>query len=457
MLGACATMVLLRMVPPIWSSAPLPPGPGPPPPAPPPPPLPAPLPPPASSPPPLLSLPHLSPPPPSPPPSLHPPTPLQPASTTSDVVITMLGTLSPSVAARFARSLRESGAHCTLVILLPSAATGSGMLRSIASDWQAELVAYDPKTPKLVRSEAGGGGEARPAAGRGRRPSLSLGRPKMPRGAGEKLLRYWAALRYLEAARGKHAGRRVLLADCRDVVFQRDPFSIAHEPARPLVVFMEDFLRDFNNSGINLGHVLPCFGKTAVRQASGAHLAARSRPHPPALTSILTAPQPRSPAGAAVSAPSCLVQWCDPGQRRGGARLPPCDVARDVGEALLPRLPAARPGLPQLAAVERGAWRGRARVLGRARPGEHDRLARAPLPRPLRARAQPGGRGGARGPPVRPAQAARRLARREVHRATPRASTPRHRTTRRTATPCAAPSPSPAATRARAAAGAGMP
>ena len=25
----------------------------------------------------------------------------------------------------------------------------------------------------------------------------------------------WAALRYLEAARGKHAGRRVLLADCR--------------------------------------------------------------------------------------------------------------------------------------------------------------------------------------------------------------------------------------------------
>ena len=37
----------------------------------------------------------------------------------------MLGTLSPSVAARFARSLRESGAHCTLVILLPSTATGS--------------------------------------------------------------------------------------------------------------------------------------------------------------------------------------------------------------------------------------------------------------------------------------------------------------------------------------------
>ena len=208
----------------------------------------------------------------------------------------MLGTLSPSVAARFARSLRESGAHCTLVILLPSTATGSGVLRSIASDWQAELVAYDPKTPKLVRSEAGGGGEARPAAGRDWRPSLSLGRPKMPRGAGEKLLRYWAALRYLEALRGKHAGRRVLLADCRDVVFQRDPFSIAHEPARPLVVFMEDFLRDFNNSGINLGHVLPCFGKAAVRQASGAHLAARSRPHPPALTAILTSPQPRCPS-----------------------------------------------------------------------------------------------------------------------------------------------------------------
>ena len=181
----------------------------------------------------------------------------------------MLGTLSPSVAVRFARSLRESGAHCTLVILLPSTATGSGVLRSVASDWQAELVAYDPKTPRLVRSEARdlhSGGEARAAAGRGWRPSLSLGRPKMPRGAGEKLLRYWAALRYLEAARGKHAGRRVLLADCRDVVFQRDPFSIAHEPARPLVVFMEDYLRDFNNSGINLGHVLPCFGRAAVRQ-----------------------------------------------------------------------------------------------------------------------------------------------------------------------------------------------
>ena len=181
----------------------------------------------------------------------------------------MLGTLSPSVAVRFARSLRESGAHCTLVILLPSTATGSGVLRSVASDWQAELVAYDPKTPRLVHSEARdlhSGGEARAAAGRGWRPSLSLGRPKMPRGAGEKLLRYWAALRYLEAARGKHAGRRVLLADCRDVVFQRDPFSIAHEPARPLVVFMEDYLRDFNNSGINLGHVLPCFGRAAVRQ-----------------------------------------------------------------------------------------------------------------------------------------------------------------------------------------------
>lgn len=191
----------------------------------------------------------------------------------------MLGTLSPTVAVRFARSLRESGAHCTLVILLPTTATGSGVLRSVASDWQAELVAYDPKHPKLVRSEAGG--EARAPAGQGWRPSLSLGRPKMPRGAGEKLLRYWAALRYLEAAHRRHAGRRVLLADCRDVIFQRDPFSIAHEPARPLVVFMEDFLRDFNNSGINLGHVLPCFGAAAVRQAPTSPLPSPCpSPHP---------------------------------------------------------------------------------------------------------------------------------------------------------------------------------
>ena len=136
----------------------------------------------------------------------------------------MLGTLSVSVAVRFARSLRESGARCTLVILLPAAAHGGGMLRSFASDWQVELVAYDGK-PKESGARAGA---------RSWQPALSLGRPKMPRGAGEKLLRYWAALRYLEARREQHAGRRVLLADCRDVVFQRDPFTIPHEPSRPL-------------------------------------------------------------------------------------------------------------------------------------------------------------------------------------------------------------------------------
>ena len=189
----------------------------------------------------------------------------------------MLGSLNPTVAVRFARSLRESGARCTLVILLPPTMMGNGLLRSVASDWQAELVVYHPKSPKLLRSA---GGEVRAGGGRGGRLSVSLDlpSPKRPRGTGEKLLRYWAALRYLEAARARHAGRRVLLADCRDVIFQRDPFTIAHEPARPLVVFMEDFLRDFNNSGINLGHVLPCFGKAAVRQATCDHLRPPCRP-----------------------------------------------------------------------------------------------------------------------------------------------------------------------------------
>eukprot|EP00964_Phaeocystis_antarctica_P138203 scaffold102873_cov60-Phaeocystis_antarctica.AAC.1 len=161
----------------------------------------------------------------------------------------------------------------------------------------------------------------------------------------------------------------------------------------------------------------PVLHRARARQAAGCLHGGL----PPGLQQLGHQPGPRAAvlrqgggaAGAADAAPPRLVQWCDARQRRGGARLPRCDVARDVGEALLLRLPAARPGVPQLAAVERRARRGRARVLGRARPGEHDRLARAPLPRPLRARAQPGGRGGARGAPVRPAQAARRFARRE--------------------------------------------
>lgn len=244
----------------------------------------------------------------------------------------MLGSLSSSVAARFARSLRESGATCHVVILLPESRTKELVLRAVAADWRAELVAYTGKPGDRADSAGGGGGgsggsgggkgkgkawladggvtkyprarrfrdpwqlpqqqqpqlhggkqlrvgplhmrgrrlQATASSGDGGRGSVGqlmvLGRPSSPKGAGEKLLRYWAALQYLERRAEWHMGRRVLLADCRDVVFQRDPFSIPHEPLRPLVVFMEDYLRNFNNSRINLGHVVPCFGLAAVHR-----------------------------------------------------------------------------------------------------------------------------------------------------------------------------------------------
>lgn len=76
----------------------------------------------------------------------------------------------------------------------------------------------------------------------------------------------WAGLEYLRQHRIVHASGRVLLADSRDVVFQRDPFTIPADPHRPLDLFMEDYLRNFANSGINQGHVVPCFGGDAVRR-----------------------------------------------------------------------------------------------------------------------------------------------------------------------------------------------
>lgn len=48
------------------------------------------------------------------------------------------------------------------------------------------------------------------------------------------------------------------------MVFQRDPFTIEPDPVRPLDVFLEDYFRNFANSGINQGHVIPCFGREAV-------------------------------------------------------------------------------------------------------------------------------------------------------------------------------------------------
>ena len=104
-----------------------------------------------------------------------------------------------------------------------------------------------------------------------------------------QLVRYWAAAMYLNESSAQHRGGRVLLADSRDVIFQRvfaaqplyvsprvlrpltrpftntqDPFTIPHDTLRPLFVFMEDYFRTYQNSGINQGHVYPCFGKDQV-------------------------------------------------------------------------------------------------------------------------------------------------------------------------------------------------
>ena len=91
---------------------------------------------------------------------------------------------------------------------------------------------------------------------------INISRPPYStlRGNRAKAVRYWAALEYLRRQQSAHRGARVLLADSRDVVFQRDPFLIQDDPSRPLAVFMEDYKRDYANSQINQGHVRPCFG-----------------------------------------------------------------------------------------------------------------------------------------------------------------------------------------------------
>ena len=151
-----------------------------------------------------------------------------------DAVVTMMGSLGMQVASRFARSLRETGARCRLVMLLPESDSSRNIIAALA-EWRAEPHYYVSTKP----------------------PYTAL------RGNRAKLIRYWAALEYLLA----HPGTgRVLLADSLDVVFQRDPFTIAADPARPLDVFMEDYFRNFANSGINQGHVVPCFGNEAVRR-----------------------------------------------------------------------------------------------------------------------------------------------------------------------------------------------
>ena len=156
-------------------------------------------------------------------------------NTSADAVVTMVGSLGLQVASRFARSLRETGARCRLVMLMP-ANDASRQLAAALAEWHITPRFYETSKP----------------------PYAAL------KGNRAKLIRYWAALEYLQAYPA--AAGRVLLADSRDVIFQRDPFTIAADPARPLDIFLEDYFRDFKNSGINQGHVVPCFGADAVRR-----------------------------------------------------------------------------------------------------------------------------------------------------------------------------------------------
>jgi len=141
------------------------------------------------------------------------------------------------VASRFARSLRETGAQCQLVMLMPSHAAAPPLLAAL-SEWR--VAAHIINTRESPYAEL--------------------------KGNRAKLVRYWAALDYLRQHRSAHARGRVLLADSRDVIFQRDPFTIPVDHGRPLDVFMEDYLRNFGNSGINQGHVIPCFGADRVKR-----------------------------------------------------------------------------------------------------------------------------------------------------------------------------------------------
>jgi len=158
-----------------------------------------------------------------------------PNDSVADVVITMVGTLGVSVASRFVRSLRETGARCSVVMLLPSTATE---LVHMLAEWHVEAFYYSTTSSPYNTMT----------------------------GNRQKLVRYLAALQYLERHQSLHSRARVLLADSRDVIFQRDPFTIPADPARPLDIFLEDFFRTYANSGINLGHVVPCFGHKEVSQ-----------------------------------------------------------------------------------------------------------------------------------------------------------------------------------------------
>jgi hypothetical protein len=186
------------------------------------------------------------------------------STSSADVVITMVANLGLQIASRFARSLRETGAPCTLVMLVPNT-NSSRALMALLREWRASPHFYDTSGP----------------------PFSAL------KGNRAKLVRYWAALKYLHSQRGRHAAGRVLLADSRDVIFQRDPFTIPADRSRPLDVFMEDYLRTFGNSGINQGHVVPCFGADVVRRI------------------FLTPPRPVSCSGVTMGSYDATVAYLD--------------------------------------------------------------------------------------------------------------------------------------------------
>ncbi len=181
-----------------------------------------------------------------------------------NVVITMLGSLGMQVASRFARSLRESGADCRLVMLLPASSSSEQLIKAL-SEWRAV-----PHYYATTQS-----------------PYSAL------RGNRAKIIRYWAALEYLRAHPPMRPGSRVLLADSRDVIFQRDPFTIAPDASRPLDVVLEDYLRTFANSGINQGHVVPCFGSEAVKRT------------------FLSPPRPVSCSGVTMGTHAAVVRYLE--------------------------------------------------------------------------------------------------------------------------------------------------
>jgi hypothetical protein len=194
-------------------------------------------------------------------------------SNSSDIVITMIGNLGMQVASRFVRSLRETSARCHVVLVLPLSESSRELVQAL-SEWGVVPHFYETTRPPYAEM----------------------------RGNRAKLIRYWAALEFLQQLRrgttmaaagvaGGGRGGRVLLADSRDVIFQRDPFTIPADPQRPLDIFLEDYLRNFANSGINQGHVVPCFGREAVRKT------------------FLSPPRPVSCSGVTLGTRSAIIKY----------------------------------------------------------------------------------------------------------------------------------------------------